>query len=128
MTRPISLLMNPNITVIDLNDTIDKVEEVMMAHGFSCLPVMDSNEGCFGVICHSDIVRFHRMGKNPKVVRVWELCTHNVLKVSPDTSIKETAVLMLDNHLHHILIAENELIKGIVSSLDFVADYVKRNA
>jgi CBS domain-containing protein len=128
MTKPISLLMNADITVIDFNDTIDKVEDVMTSHSFSCLPVMDSNQGCFGVICYPDIVRFHRTGKNPKVERVWELCTHNVLKVSPDTSIRETAILMLKNHFHHIIVAEHGIIKGIVSSMDFVADYVKQSA
>lgn len=127
MTKPISLLMNAEITVIDFNDTIDKVEDVMVSKGFSCLPVMDSNQGCFGVICYPDIVRFRRTGKNPRTERVWELCSHHVLKVSPDTSITDTAILMLKNHFHHIVVAENELIKGIVSSMDFVADYVRQN-
>ncbi len=127
MDKPISLLMNKHTTTVDFNDTIDKVEKLMISHKFSCVPVIDSNQGCFGVISYPDIVRFHEMGKNPKTERAWELCTHKVIEVSPDTSDRETATLMLKNKIHHIVIIENKRIKGIVSSLDFVIEYLKQN-
>ncbi len=115
--------------IVDINDTIDKVDRIMDSHKPTCCAlVIDSNQSCFGVISYSDIVRFHEMGKNPKVGRAWELCTHKVIEVSPDTSVSETAKLMLKNRIHHIVITENKLIKGIVSSIDFVEDYLKQNA
>ena len=128
MTKPISALMRADITVIDFNATIDQVENVMVSEGFSFLPVIDTNSGYFGVISYSDIVRFHCAGKNPKAERVWELCTHNVLEVTSDTPIIEVANLMLAHNFHHVVVIENKQIQGVVSSMDFVAEYIKQNA
>ncbi|MFZ2407179.1 MAG: CBS domain-containing protein [Methylobacter sp.] len=123
------MISNASPIIVDINDTNDKVDRVMDSHKPTCCAlVVDSNQSCFGVISYSDIVRFHEMGKNPKVGRAWELCTHKVIEVSPDTSVSETAKLMLENRIHHIVITENKLIKGIVSSIDFVEDYLKQNA
>lgn len=127
MNKPIALLMNRHATTVDINDTIDKVEKIMNSHKSSCVLVIDWDQSCFGVISHPDIVRFHEMGKNPKTERAWELCTHKVIEVSPDTPASETAKLMLKNKIHHIVITENKLIKGIVSSTDFVREYLKQN-
>lgn len=128
MDKPISLIMNKHTTTVDISDTIDKVQQIMKAHKYSCVPVIDPNHSCFGVICYLDILRFHELGRNPKAERAWELCTHRVIEVSPDTSVRETAELMIKNKIHHIVITENELITGIVSSIDFVREYLKQNA
>lgn len=121
--------MNKHTVTVDINDTIDKIEKIMDLHKpTGCALVIDPNQGCFGVISYPDIVRFHEMGKNPKVGRAWELCTHKIIEVSPDTSARETAKIMLKNRIHHIVITENKLIKGIVSSIDFVEEYLKQNA
>jgi predicted transcriptional regulator len=126
MDRPVSLLMNKHITTVDINDTIDKVEKIMGAHKSSCALVIDSNQGCFGIISYPDIVHFHEKGKNPKIERAWELCAHKIIEVSGDTSVRETAKLMVKNKIHHIVVTENKIIKGIVSSTDFVKEYLKQ--
>lgn len=128
MDKPISSLMHQPV-IVDINDTIDKVERIMDSQKPTCcVLVIDSNQRCFGVISYPDIVRFHEMGKNPKTERTWELCTHKVIEVTPDASVRETAKLMLKKRIHHVVITENKRIKGIVSSIDFVAEYLKKNA
>ncbi|MGZ4969700.1 MAG: CBS domain-containing protein [Methylobacter sp.] len=126
MDKSIALLMNKHVTTVDINDTIEKVEKIMSSHKSSCVLVFDSNQGCFGVISYPDIAHFHEKGKNPKVERAWELCTHKVVEVSVDTSVKENAKLMLKNNIHHIVITENKTIKGIVSASDFIGEYLKK--
>jgi signal-transduction protein with cAMP-binding, CBS, and nucleotidyltransferase domain len=127
MDKPVSLLMDKHITTVDFNDTIFKVEGIMNSRKLSFVVVIDSNGSCFGVISYPDIVRFHAMGKNPKNERAWELCTHKVVEVTSDTSAKETAMLMLKHKIHHVVITENELIVGVISSNDFVTEYVKQH-
>jgi signal-transduction protein with cAMP-binding, CBS, and nucleotidyltransferase domain len=127
MDKPISLLMDKRISTVDFNDTVLKVEELMNFRKLSFVVVIDSNQDCFGVISYPDIVRFHASGKNPKLERAWELCTHKVIEVSSDTSAKETAQLMLKHKIHHVVITENELIVGIASSDNFVTEYLKQN-
>jgi len=129
MDKPISSLMEKYITTVDINDTVDKVEELLDSHKLSCVPVVDSKGGCFGVISAPDLVHFHAIRKNPRAVRAWEVCTHKIIEVSPDISVKEAAELMVKNKVHHIVITENEIIRGIVSSIDIVEEYLlKQNA
>ncbi|HEY8097679.1 MAG TPA: CBS domain-containing protein [Methylobacter sp.] len=127
MDKPISLLMDKHITTVDFNDTISKVEGIMNSGKLSFVIVIDSNGNCFGVISYPDILRFHVTSKNPKNERAWELCTHKVVEVSSDTSARETAKLMIKKKIHHVVITENNLIVGIVSSNDFVTEYLRQN-
>lgn len=126
MNKPISLLMNKHITTVDINDTVEQVEHVMRWHKSSFALVTDSTQKCFGVISHSDIVHFYERGRNPKVERAWELCSHRVIAVSPDALATEAAALMLKNKIHHIVVIENKAIKGIVTADDFVGEYLKQ--
>mgnify|MGYP002637864998 CR=1 FL=1 len=124
--------MNENIITIatkklitaELDDTIHKVLDVIDSHNLSCLPVVDSDGKCFGVITATDLVHFMSKKLNPDAELAWEVCTHKVLEVSPKTPIKEVAQLMIDNNIHHVVISENSTIIGIVSSLDLVHEYV----
>jgi len=118
--------MNKHVMTVDINDTIEKVEKIMRSHKSSCVMVVDSNQGGFGVISYPDIVYFHGKGKNLKVGWAWELCTHKVVEDSVDTPVKKTAKLMLKNNIHHIVITENKTIKGIVSASDFIEEYLKQ--
>ena len=129
MDKTISSLMTKNILAVGADDTVDRVEAIMNSHKLSCVPVIDSKGGCFGVISSSDLVHFHALHKNQKAERAWEVCTHKVIEVGSDLSVKEAAELMVRNKIHHIVVTENESIKGIVSSIDIVREYLlKQNA
>lgn len=120
MDKPISALMEKNIILVDMNDTIDQVSALLDAHKLSCVPVVDANGNCFGVISLPDLLHFQRLHKNAKNVRAWEVCSHKVIEAEPDVSVNEVARLMLHNKIHHLVIIENKLIIGIVSSLDLI--------
>ncbi len=124
MDKTISSLMTINILTVYDNDTVEKVEAIMDSHKLSCVPVIDSQGGCFGVISLTDLLHFHVLHKNPKAERAWEVCTHKVIEVDPDISVKEAAELMIRNQIHHIVVVENKSIKGIVSSIDIVSEYL----
>jgi signal-transduction protein with cAMP-binding, CBS, and nucleotidyltransferase domain len=127
MDRPISLLMDKHVTTVDFNDSIANVEKIMNSRRLSFVVVLDSNGNCFGVISYTDILRFHVQNKNPKTERAWELCTHKVIEVTSDSSARDAAKLMIKNRIHHIVVTENQFIVGIVSSNDFVKEYLKQN-
>ena len=124
MDKTISSLMTRNILTVGTDDTVDRVEAIMDSHKLSCVPVIDSQGGCFGVISSSDLLHFHVLHKNQKAERAWEVCTHKVIEVGPDISVKEAVELMVRNKIHHIVVVENKSIKGIVSSIDIVSEYL----
>ena len=61
MDKTISSLMTKNIVTVDAEDTVDRVEAIMDTHKLSCVPVIDSQGGCFGVISSSDLMHFHTL-------------------------------------------------------------------
>lgn len=124
MDKPISVLMQKHVTTVDIDDTVDSVEATLVSHKLSCVPVVDSKGVCFGVISSPDLVHLHAIHKKQKTERAWEVCTHKITEVSPDISIKSVAKLMVEKKIHHVIVTENNSIKGIVSSIDLVEEYL----
>jgi signal-transduction protein with cAMP-binding, CBS, and nucleotidyltransferase domain len=124
MEKPIASMMTKCVWTADSEDTVERVEELLSSHRISSVPVVDSQGVIFGIISASDLVRFHAAQKNPKAVRAWEIGTHKPIEVGPTALTGEVARLMVENRIHHVVVSENRAIVGMVSSLDFVEQYV----
>jgi len=128
MNNSISDIMTKSITTVDTEDTVEKVEDLLNAHRLSSVPVVDSKGVIFGIISAPDIVHFHSARKNPKAIRAWEICTHKTIEVSPTTPVRDVARLMVKNRIHHVVVTDNGRVKGFISSLDFVEQYLLKGA
>lgn len=126
MPRPISDMMTKVVRSVEIDDTIEKVENELKSHKLSSVPVVDSKGNIFGIISSPDIVLFHAARKNPKAVRAWDMCTYKPIQVRPDASIDEVARQMVKHRIHHVLVTEHGSVIGIVSSLDFVQAFLTR--
>jgi signal-transduction protein with cAMP-binding, CBS, and nucleotidyltransferase domain len=126
--KPISYMMTKSVWTVDSQDTVEHVEEILSSHRISSVPVVDSKGVIFGIISASDLVRFHAAQNNSKAVRAWEIGTHKPLEVGPTAPIGEVARLMAKNKIHHVVVSEHGSIMGIVSSLDFIEQYVLEEA
>jgi len=124
MDRPIVHIMAKTVWTVALEDTAEKVENLLNRRSLSAVPVVDENGGVFGIISSGDMLHLHAAKKNPKAIRAWELCTYKPIAVRPDTSIGEVAKLMIKNKIHHVPVTENGKLCGIVSALDFVERFV----
>ena len=120
MRKQITSLIGESVITVELNDTVETVEKVLDSNQLSCVPVINDQGECFGVISAPDLVHFHNARKNPIAERAWEMCTHKTIEVSPDISVKEAAALMVKNNIHHLVVIEDGSIKGIVSSIDII--------
>ena len=115
-------IMSVSLVTVDMQDTVLRVEEILNEHNLSSAPVIDrERHDCFGIISLKDIAHFHAAKKNPRAVRAWEMCSYKPLTAGPESSIEEVGRLMVDNHIHHVVIVENGILKGFVSSLDIIA-------
>jgi len=120
MQEKITSLMEESLVTVNLNDSAHTVEKLMFSNRLSCVPVVGPDGNCFGVISAPDLVQFHQARKNPITERAWELCTHKIIEVTPNISIRKAAQLMLKNNIHHLVVTEEKSIKGIISSLDII--------
>jgi CBS domain-containing protein len=124
MDKLIGSLATKKVVVVDLDERINKVIETLDSHNLSCVPVIDSDGKCFGVISSPDLVHFQKMNLNPKAELAWEFCTHNFIEVGSATPIKDVAELMIKNKIHHIIVSDKTLLKGIVSSIDIIEHFL----
>ena len=126
MLRPISDMMTRVVRTVGMEDTIEKVENELKFHRLSSVPVVDSKGNIFGIISSPDIVLFHAARKNPKAVRASDMCVYKPIQVGAGASIVEVAELMVKHRIHHVIITKGESVIGMVSSLDFVQEYLRK--
>lgn len=128
MNQPISSVMTKPVWTAAMEDTAEKVEELLTLRSLSAVPVVDENGQVFGIISAGDILHLHAARKNPRGVRAWELCTYKPVVVKPDTPVGEVARLMIAHRIHHVPVVADGKLCGIVSALDFVARYVLKDS
>jgi CBS domain-containing protein len=124
MHEPISHVMSKTVWTAAMEETADKVEDLLSRHSLSAVPVVDEDGGIFGIISAADMLHLHAAKKNPKTIRAWELCTYRPIAVRPETSVGEVARMMIKHKIHHVPVTENGKLCGIVSALDFVERFV----
>lgn len=128
MDQPISSLIEGDaIVTVDCDDTMDKVETMLRLHNVTYVPVLDADGRIFGIITARDMINFHASHKPAKGVRAWEVCTHKTVEVSPHKPVQDVAQMMVDHHIHHVLVSEEGIFKGVISSFDIVEKYMLRN-
>ncbi|MDP6558178.1 MAG: CBS domain-containing protein [Pirellulaceae bacterium] len=61
-----------------------------------------------------------RIGERIERLQVKEVMSHTLVKVSPNESLKMVAQTLADNHVHRVLVTEDDRLLGLVSTLDLV--------
>lgn len=126
MSKTIASMMTKQTVSVAMDDSILQVENVLRSNKLSAVPVLERiNGAALGIISLGDLTSFHFEKKDAGAVHAWEICSYKPVEVSPDTPAIEVARLMLSKGVHHILVIENRAIVGIVSSLDFVRQFIE---
>jgi predicted transcriptional regulator len=120
----ISTMMKTQVWTVGMDDTVHEVEEFMASHGLSWVPVRDPAGTIVGVIATADLLQFHIRRGDPSATVAWSICTYKPISVAPGTSVSEVARLMLNQKVHHVVVADGDRLVGVVSSLDFVRQLV----
>jgi CBS domain-containing protein len=109
---------------IGLEDTATLVDaaRAMREGDFGSVVVMKGGSIC-GVVTDRDIViRAVAEGKDPKSVKLGEICSEHVVTVSPDQSVDEVAELMRDKAVRRVPVIDKGRLVGIVSLGDLAKE------
>ena len=117
MKTQIAHLCRPVVTV-DMDTLVDEVMNDVSWDNVSSAVVIDKDKKVIGIITEKDLVHINATGMNTEKLKVSDVCSKDIIKVSPEDSIVGAAHLMIDNQVHHVLIMVGDYVEGIISTLD----------
>ena len=108
--------------------TLPETRRLMRQQGIRRLPVVDADGQLVGIVTEGDINRvsdshvtdvrdfnlYHRIADLP----IHDVMTHDVVTVSPDTSIGEVAQQLLDHRIGGVPVIEQGRIVGVITESD----------
>lgn len=130
--------------------TIHRLAEFFIKHAISGAPVIASDHELVGVVTVSDIFRFSSMDENRRrdalrnyyresceieldeaSLRDWssraeynctvhQIMQREIITVRQDASISEVAAVMVRNNIHRVVVTEQKIALGVITSMDIL--------
>ncbi len=126
---PVSTIMSKNVVKITLTDNLTKAESLFKKHNIRHIPVVQGNK-ILGILSYTDLLRISfadavddEEGVDVTVYNMFtieQVMSKNLVKVSPDTTIKETAEILASREFHALPVCEGDLLVGIVTTTDLI--------
>ena len=125
--RQIRQLMTVRPRTVKVGDTIVEAAKVMRGEDSGIAPIVDGDR-LVGVLTDRDIVtRVIAAEKDPKVVKVEEIASLNLVTVDPDQGLEEALRLMAQHQIRRLPVVEEDgKLIGIVAQAD-VARHARFN-
>jgi len=113
------IITTPVATVTPDSD-VATARDIMTFRKIGSLPVvkMDGEKAIVeGIVSTHDL-----NGVYDDTVKIAQVMTTKIYAVTPDTSLKRAAEVMIDKKIHHLIVLKEgaEELVGIISALDFV--------
>lgn len=126
---PISTIMTKNVVKLNLSDDLTKAEALFKKNHIRHIPVVSGNK-IMGMLSYTDLLRisFADAVDDDEVVDVTvynmfsveQVMAKNLVKVSPETTIKEVAEILSTNEFHALPVCQGDLLVGIVTTTDLI--------
>jgi CBS domain-containing protein len=138
-------IMNKNVVTVKKNTSVDELGRIFIEKNISGAPVMDEENNIFGIVTENDLVNQNKRLHIPTVVRLFdafiplegygsiekeikrmsastaeEICSREVVTVSPDTSLQDIASIMAEKNIHLIPVISSGAIAGIIGKIDII--------
>jgi len=118
--RAVSDIMTTTVRTMHRDTYVCDVERVFVTNKISGAPLVDDSGDIVGFVSNSDVTRFDSTGDDPNYARVHEIANSPVFTIDPTAPIEEAAQKMLIEHVHHLVVMDEETIVGMLSAFDFV--------
>jgi CBS domain-containing protein len=146
-------IMNPDVLTVRDDMLVRDLALFLTEHEISGAPVVDAGGRPVGVVSETDVVSVDRAGRKdasgpaPYYLRAFEnrfsvesirglrveeealtvsdIMTPVVISVARDMPVSRIARLMLNDHIHRVIVREGESIAGIVTSFDMLRLFVE---
>jgi signal-transduction protein with cAMP-binding, CBS, and nucleotidyltransferase domain len=123
MDTTVSHLCRPVVSV-DMDESVQDVLDKTSWDKVSSVVVLDSDRNVVGIISEKDMIYAESLGIKKKDLKAWQICSKNIIKISPEDSIMGAARLMVDKKVHHVLIMTGDYVEGVISTLDVLKQFL----
>lgn len=113
-------IMTTKVITIHKNKPVCEVEGLFIEHEIGGAPIVDDKGDLTGVISKSDVNRFNFTEGDPNYASAWEIASPIVITIEASVSVQEAARIMIDKHIHRLVVTDGKTMVGMLSSHDFV--------
>ena len=138
-------IMTQDVITVTEDTTIKTLSDLFIKHKVNGFPVLDNDGQLVGIVTEKNLIernknlhiptvialfdaviylesgkKFEEEVKRFNATRVKDICTSNVVTVSPDTSFDEIASLMAEKGVHSIPVVDGKNTVGMIGKLDII--------
>ncbi len=113
--------MTDHLITVPADSGVEKALMVMKNHHIRHLPVLGENKKIVGVVSDRDLYR----GLNSDDIFVSDIMTKDVFKVDIKTNIKVVIESMLKHKFSAVLVTQDDVVCGIITSEDLLSLLLK---
>jgi CBS domain-containing protein len=115
MAQSIKDVMKTDPITIDADEPVTEAAKVMRDADIGDVIVLDDDQVC-GILTDRDItVRLVAEGRDPSATKLGELCSRDVVSLTPDDSVGGAVRLMSEKAIRRLPVLEGDRPVGIVS-------------
>ena len=107
-------------------DTIKIASQKLDEKKVGCMPVLDKNKNVIGILSERDLSKIIYVEKFNLSLSVTQLMTKKLVTCDLNTSVTELMNEMTEKKIRHILIMEDNKLKGVVSIGDVVNHLINK--
>jgi CBS domain-containing membrane protein len=133
---PVSDIMTTNVVKLNITDDLTKAESLFKKNKIRHIPVVNGNK-IVGILSYTDLLRISfadAVDDDEEVVDVTvynmfsveQVMAKNLVKISPETTIKETAEILSKQEFHALPVVKGDLLVGIVTTTDLIKYLVEQ--
>lgn len=127
---PVSTIMTTNVIKLNVTDDLTKAESLFKKNHIRHIPVVSGN-AIVGMLSYTDLLRISFVDAvfdDEEIVdatvynmfSIDQVMAKNLIKVSPDTTIKEVAEILSQREFHALPVVLDELLVGMVTTTDLI--------
>lgn len=133
---PVSHIMTNNLVLLNVNDTLEKAEELFKKHNIRHIPVVNNNE-VEGILSYTDLLRIsfadavdededHVDSIVYNMFSLKQVMVKNVTTVIASDAIYDVAKILATESFHALPVEEEGKLVGIVTTTDLINYLLKQ--
>ena len=115
LDRPVKDFMNRSFCLIDSGDSVLRAVECMAEKGVGSVIITEKGKPV-GVVTEKDVLyKVVLKSLNPSEVKLREVMSTPIIKVSPKTPLREALKVMAEKNIRRVLVAEDDNPLGVLT-------------